>query len=111
MVTGVPLTMELSIALVMVSVWLAPAVNGPVIVPLSAGPLTPYSMVLACEPAAAVNLIETALFCPVAVSPVGAPGTVPAIGEAVIVTDAVAVLAGDELSVTVSVAVYVPAFV
>ena len=46
---------------------------------------------------------------PVAVSPVGAPGTVPAIGDAVIGTLDVAVFAGDELSVTVSVAVKVPA--
>jgi hypothetical protein len=38
-------------------------------------------------------------------SPVGAPGTVPAIGEAVIVTLDVAVAAGEALSVTVSVAV------
>jgi hypothetical protein len=44
-----------------------------------------------------------------AVRPVGAPGGVPAMGEAVIVTLDVAVIAGDELSLTVSVAVYVPA--
>ncbi len=42
-----------------------------------------------------------------AARPVGASGTVPAIGEAVIVTFDVAVFAGEELSVTVSVAVQV----
>jgi hypothetical protein len=41
----------------------------------------------------------------VAVRPVGAPGGVPAMGEAVIVTVEVAVLTGAELSVTVRVAV------
>ena len=40
-----------------------------------------------------------------AVRPVGAPGAVPAMGDAVMVTLEVAVLAGEELSVTVRVAV------
>jgi hypothetical protein len=40
-----------------------------------------------------------------AVRPVGAPGGVPAMGEAVTVTLAVAVFAGTELSVAVRVAV------
>ncbi len=48
--------------------------------------------------------VTCALLAP-AVRPVGAPGAVPAIGEAVMVTLELAVLAGDELSVTISVAV------
>src|SRR5260370_8140645 len=44
-----------------------------------------------------------------AVRPVGAPGGVPLIGEAVMVTLDVAVFTGAELSVTVSVAVHVHA--
>jgi hypothetical protein len=57
----------------------------------------------------ACQLSETCPVPAVAVSPVGALGVVPAIGEAVMVTVEVAVFAGEELSVTVSVAVYVPA--
>jgi hypothetical protein len=52
--------------------------------------------------------------CPLpapAVSPVGGPGAVPAMGEAVIVTLDVAVFAGEALSVRVSVAVQVHAAV
>jgi hypothetical protein len=44
-----------------------------------------------------------------AVRPVGAPGGVPAIGDAAIVTLDVAVFTGEELSVTVRVAVQVQA--
>jgi hypothetical protein len=44
-----------------------------------------------------------------AVRPVGAPGAVPAMGDAVMVTFDVAVFTGAELSVTVRVAVYVAA--
>jgi hypothetical protein len=44
-----------------------------------------------------------------AVRPVGAPGAVPAMGEAVSVTFDVAAFTGAELSVTVSVAVQVHA--
>jgi hypothetical protein len=45
----------------------------------------------------------------VAVSPVGAPGGVPAIGDAVMLTLDWAVFTGEELSVTVRVAVKVAA--
>ncbi len=52
--------------------------------------------------------VQLSAACPVpavAVRPVGAPGTVAAIGEAVMLTVEVAVWAGEALSVTVSVAV------
>ena len=55
--------------------------------------------------AGAVQLEETWALPVLAVRPVGAPGAVPAIGEAVIVTLDAAVFAGAELSVTVRVAV------
>src|SRR5215471_7073283 len=61
--------------------------------------------------AGAVQLSWT---CPppgLAVKPVGIPGGVPATGDAVMVTLDVAVFAGEDESVTVSVAVYVLALV
>jgi hypothetical protein len=53
----------------------------------------------------AVQLRETWALPALAVRPVGAPGGVPATGEAVIVTLEVAVFDGTVLSVTVRVAV------
>ena len=55
--------------------------------------------------AGAVQLSETWPLPAFAVRPVGAPGGVPAMGEAVTVMLDEAVFAGEELSVTVSVAV------
>jgi hypothetical protein len=55
--------------------------------------------------AGGVQLRETWPLPALAVRPVGAPGAVPAMGEAVMVTLDEAVLAGEELSVTVRVAV------
>jgi hypothetical protein len=55
--------------------------------------------------AGAAQLRETWPLPALAVRPVGAPGAVPAMGEAVMVTFDVAVFAGAELSVTVRAAV------
>jgi len=59
--------------------------------------------------AGAAQLKEIWALPALAVRPVGAPGGVPLMGEAVMVTLDVAVFTGAELSVTVRVAVYVAA--
>jgi hypothetical protein len=61
--------------------------------------------------AGAVHLSVTCALPAVGTSPDGAPGGVPAIGDAVMVTLEVADLGGELLSVTVSLDVYVPAAV